>query len=90
MTSLKITSKGQVTLRKAVLAHLGAGPGDDVSVTLLPGGRVEVLAAAKPAKGGGLEAFKGSLARPGQPTLTIDEINEAAATGWAGQHDPDA
>ena len=39
--SLTVTSKGQVTLRKALLAHLGIQPGQRVDVEVLPGGRLE-------------------------------------------------
>lgn len=46
--SLKITAKGQVTLKKAVLDHLGLKPGDALEVRLGPGGKVE-LAAPPPA-----------------------------------------
>jgi hypothetical protein len=52
-----------------------------VDVDLLPGGRVEVRAARR--KGKISDAF-GILKREGQPTLSIEEINEIAAQGWAG------
>ena len=35
MTKLSITAKGQVTLRKEVLQHLGLRPGDKVAVDLV-------------------------------------------------------
>lgn len=81
-STLTITAKGQVTLRKEVLRHLGAAPGDKVAVDLLPGGRAE-LRAAKPE--GSIGKFIGSLQRPGTKPLSIDEIAEAAAQGWAGR-----
>jgi len=34
-----VTSKGQVTLRRELLAHLGIQPGQRVDVEVLPGGR---------------------------------------------------
>ncbi len=43
-TSLTVTSKGQVTLRKDRLAHLGLCPGQRLDVELLPGGRLELHA----------------------------------------------
>jgi bifunctional DNA-binding transcriptional regulator/antitoxin component of YhaV-PrlF toxin-antitoxin module len=82
MASLTITSKGQVTFRKDILRHLGVGPGEKVSVEKLPNGRVEVR--AQPGSGR-IEDFFGFLAREDGPCLTIDEINEAAAKGWAGE-----
>ena len=39
---LTVTAKGQVTLRQAVLDHLGVRPGDKVGISLLPDGRVEL------------------------------------------------
>ena len=43
---LTVTAKGQVTLRWAVLAHLGVEPGAKLSVSLLENGRIELVAAA--------------------------------------------
>ena len=40
MSTLTVTSKGQVTLRKDVLDHLGVQPGQRISVDKLPDGRV--------------------------------------------------
>ncbi|MBC7636782.1 MAG: AbrB/MazE/SpoVT family DNA-binding domain-containing protein, partial [Acetobacteraceae bacterium] len=38
MITLTITAKGQVTLRKDVLAHLGLRPGDKLVIDKLPDG----------------------------------------------------
>ena len=78
-TTLTITAKGQVTLRRAVLEHLGAGPGDKLVVDLLPDGRAEVRAAS----GGSMDAFFGSLKRDGEAPVSIADVNEAIADGWA-------
>ena len=45
MGKLTVTSKGQITLRKDLLRHLGIHPGEQVSVDKLPDGRIEVRAA---------------------------------------------
>ncbi len=82
MTTLTVTAKGQVTLRKDVLKHLGVRPGEKISVELLPGGRVEAKA-ARP-KGRIADVF-GLFKRKGGPSLTIEEINELTAEGWAGK-----
>ena len=42
--SLTVTRKGQVTLRKELLAHLGIQPGQRIDVEVLPGGRLELHA----------------------------------------------
>ena len=82
MTTLTVTSRGQVTFRKEVLLHLGIQPGEKIELDLLPDGR-GLLRAAKPA--GSIEGFVGLLAGRTQKVASIEELNEAAAQGWAGQ-----
>jgi AbrB family looped-hinge helix DNA binding protein len=82
MTTLTVTARGQLTFRKDVLQHLGLRPGDKIELDLLPDGRV-VLKAARPA--GTIASFVGLLAGKTQKVATIEEINEAAAQGWAGK-----
>jgi AbrB family looped-hinge helix DNA binding protein len=82
MSTLTVTSKGQVTLRKDLLQHLGISPGERVTVDKLPDGRIEVRAARRTGK---ISDLSGVLRREGQPVLTIEEINEAIAAGWAGE-----
>ncbi|HEU0157167.1 MAG TPA: AbrB/MazE/SpoVT family DNA-binding domain-containing protein [Stellaceae bacterium] len=77
---LTVTAKGQITLRKEVLRHLGVGPGQKVEIDMLPNGRVEMR--AKPT--GSIEDFIGCAQRPETQPLTIEEINEIIAGGWAG------
>ena len=81
-TLLKITAKGQVTLRKDLLQHLGVQPGDQIEVNRLPEGRIQVRAARR--KRDISEVF-GLLKREGGPHLTIEEINEVIAKRWAGE-----
>ncbi|MBW8814097.1 MAG: AbrB/MazE/SpoVT family DNA-binding domain-containing protein [Caulobacterales bacterium] len=82
MTQLTITAKGQVTLRKDVLEHLGVRPGDKIEVEKLPNGGLVIHA---PRKTGKISDVFGMLKRPGQPKLTIEEINEVIADSWAGK-----
>jgi bifunctional DNA-binding transcriptional regulator/antitoxin component of YhaV-PrlF toxin-antitoxin module len=82
MPTLTVTAKGQVTLRKDLLAHLGVRPGDRISVEKLPDGRVQV-SAARP-RGRITDVFN-ALKRPGTRRLSIDEIKQIAAEGWAGK-----
>jgi bifunctional DNA-binding transcriptional regulator/antitoxin component of YhaV-PrlF toxin-antitoxin module len=81
MTTLTITSRGQVTFRKEVLQHLGIQPGEKIELDLLPGGR-GLLKAAQPAHG--VEGFVGLLAGKSNKVATLDEINEAASRAWGG------
>ncbi len=82
MTTLTVTARGQVTFRKDVLQHLGIEPGEKIELDKLPDGRV-MLRAARPA--GKIEGFLGLLAGKTKKVATLDEIDEAAAAGWAGQ-----
>lgn len=79
--TLTITAKGQITLRKEVLRHLGVRPGDKLDVDLLKEGRLEL----RPRRGTSAAAVFGMLARPGTPRLSIEDLNEATASGWAGE-----
>jgi antitoxin PrlF len=81
-STLKVTAKGQVTLRKEVLDHLGVAPGDKIRVDFLPAGRAEVRAARSPAS---IEGFIGCLRGPDTPKLSLAQIEEIARQGWAGQ-----
>lgn len=84
MASLTVTAKGQVTLKRELLEHLGVQPGQRVDFEKLPGGEVRVRA-ARPA--GSIDNFlhaldgKVKLKKP----LTIEEMNTIAAAGWAGE-----
>jgi len=81
MTTLTITAKGQVTLKKELLQHLGVKPGEKVEVNILPGGRLSVGAAKR--TGSWNDVF-GMLAPYTDKVATIEEMNEAIAKGWAG------
>ncbi len=80
-TTLKISAKGQVTLKKTVLGHIGAKAGDTVVVELRPNGSVELR---RPPMGKISDVFD-LLYRPGQREVSIDEMNELIAQGWAGK-----
>jgi len=82
MSTLTVTSKGQVTLRKDLLKHLGIHPGEKIAVEKLPDGRIEVRAARPSGK---ISEVFGILKREGGPSLSIDDMNEVAAQGWAGK-----
>jgi len=86
MATLTVTSRGQVTLRKEFLQHLGVRPGEKIDLTLLPDGRGEIRA-ARPK--GRIEDLFGCLAGKTNVRLTIEEIDEAigeaaAEAGMAG------
>lgn len=82
MTSLAITAKGQVTLKRDVLAHLGVQPGQRIEFDKLPDGEVRIRAARKT---GTIDGFIGLLAGKTAKPMSIDEMNEIIAAGWAGE-----
>jgi AbrB family looped-hinge helix DNA binding protein len=82
MATLTVTARGQVTFRKDVLQHLGIEPGEKIEVDKLPDGRV-TLRAMRPA--GTIDCFLGLLAGKTAKVATLDEIDEAASAGWAGE-----
>ena len=82
MSLLTVTSKGQITLRKELLSHLGVRPGDRISVEACPDGRLEVRAAAPTGK---IQELFGALHKPGRPSLTIEDMNRLIAEGWSGK-----
>ena len=80
MTILKITAKGQITLKQELLKHLGVSPGEKIEADKLPDGRVVVRAAEQE---GAITDFFGCLAERRGPKLTTDKIKEIATQGWA-------
>jgi bifunctional DNA-binding transcriptional regulator/antitoxin component of YhaV-PrlF toxin-antitoxin module len=82
MSTLTVTAKGQVTLRRELLEHLGVHPGEKLSVEKLPNGRIEVKAARPTGKISDAFDF---LKRKDGPSLSIEEMNKIIADGWAGK-----
>jgi AbrB family looped-hinge helix DNA binding protein len=76
-----VTAKGQITLRKEVLEHLGIRPGDRVEVELLPSGRMQI----RPRPKNPVSSVFGLLQRPGTRPLSIEELGELADSAWAGE-----
>lgn len=79
--SLTVTRKGQLTLRKELLQHLGIQPGQRVDVEILPGGRLELHAERAT---GDISGFIGLLAGRTTQRASLEEIDAAASEGWAG------
>ena len=87
MATLTVTTRGQVTFRKKVLEHLGIKAGEKIELDLLPDGR-GIIRAARPT--GKIQDFFGVLAGKTKKVATIEEMNEAAARGWAGLDQADS
>jgi AbrB family looped-hinge helix DNA binding protein len=72
-----ITTKGRVTIPKAIREHLGLKPGDQIKFFLHPNGGVVLL----PKLPG--TVLRG-IVRSRQQPVTIEEMEEAVAAGAAG------
>ena len=82
MSILTATAKGQITLGKEFLNHLGIRPGEKVAVNKLSDGRIENKASRSTRKISDVfNVFKGRRGRP----LSTEEINEITSQGWAGR-----
>ena len=79
--TLTVTAKGQVTLRKGVLEHIGVRLGDKLQVELLTDHRIEL----RPKPGKSISTIFGLLKQSNTEHLTVEEIGEATAVGWAGE-----
>ncbi|TAL84155.1 MAG: AbrB/MazE/SpoVT family DNA-binding domain-containing protein [Candidimonas sp.] len=82
MASLSVTAKGQVTLKRDLLQHLGIKAGERIDFDKLPGGELR-LKAARPK--GSIKNFIGRHAGKAKRPMTVDEMNEIAAAAWAGE-----
>lgn len=80
MSKLTVTAKGQVTLRKELLQHLGVRPGDTVAVDKLPNGAIEIRAARPTGKiSDAFDMFKA------ERRLSIEDIKRLTEEAWAGK-----
>lgn len=82
MRTLTVTAKGQVTLRKDVLKHLGVHPGERISVDKLPDGRIEMKAVRPTGK---ISDVFGFLKTKSGPSLSVEEMNRITSRSWAGK-----
>jgi antitoxin PrlF len=85
MGTLVITAKGQVTLRRDLLEHLGARPGGKVVISKLPNGIIEIKAAR--ATGKISDVFGFLKAKRKGKSLSIDGMNDVIARGWGCKSD---
>ncbi|MFZ0304975.1 MAG: hypothetical protein WAL75_19955 [Terracidiphilus sp.] len=75
MAIVSTTSRGQITLRKEILQHVGIKPGDKLEIDMLPGGEIRGRAVRKKGSISDLAGFlKG---KTNGVRLTIEEMNEA-------------
>ncbi|GAA1519842.1 AbrB/MazE/SpoVT family DNA-binding domain-containing protein [Nocardioides humi] len=89
MSVATMTSKGQITIPKDVRDDMRLTPGSKVWFVKIAPGHYRVVP-----RTGKIQDLFGILYRPGQRTLTIEEINEGiaeggAASGMRGMRDDD-
>ena len=78
MAAATLTSKGQLTLPKAVRTALGVGPGDRVDFVRMEDGNFAVMPATH-----SIKSLKGIIPRPLKP-VSLDEMDAAIARGSRG------
>ena len=81
MNAYTVTAKGQITLRKELLRHLGVQPGEKISIDTLPGGEIRIRAVRGT---GRISDVFGMLTPAEGLSLSIEEMNDVIAKGWAG------
>lgn len=69
MAEATLTAKGQTTIPKEIRERLGLEPGDKLTFTTLSDGTVVMRAKTRQ-----LLDLAGSLTRPGQPKVGMDEM----------------
>lgn len=75
MAIVSTTSRGQVTLRKEILRHVGIKPGEKLEIELLPGGEFRGRAVRKKGK---ISDLAGCLkGKSNGVRLSIEEMDEA-------------
>jgi len=74
MIESAVTTKGQTTLPRRVREELGLQPGDRIRY-ILSGGEVRLLKARS------VMELEGMLARPGEPAVTLEEMERAIRRG---------
>jgi antitoxin PrlF len=79
--TLTVTAKGQVTLKRELLDHLGVQPGDKITVDLCAPRSALIRAAS----GNSIEGFFGCLPDKGL-TASVEDMNRAIEDGWAGRN----
>ncbi|MCB1272877.1 MAG: AbrB/MazE/SpoVT family DNA-binding domain-containing protein [Leucobacter sp.] len=73
-----VNAKGQITIPKHLRDELALATGDEVRLIAAPGNRLMLVP-----RNTGLEDLFGSIKSPYGRPLTLEELENAAADGWA-------
>jgi antitoxin PrlF len=89
MPQLTMTSKGQITINKALREGLGARPGEKLDVQVRPDGGLVILPVRRRTRE--WSEIAGMFKRAEDvPPLSIEDMNGVIAKGWAGELDDNA
>lgn len=82
MTTLSVTAKGQITLKRDLLQHMGIKQGQRVEVVKLPDGELRIKAKQQTQS---ISHVFGLLKdKTAGTVVSIEEMNQAVAAGWTG------
>lgn len=81
-TTLKLTAKNQLTLKKEFLTHLGVSTGDEMEVFKLPDGALKIRAKSLAPKKKTFADISGIFKGKTNVSLSLDEINDAITDAW--------
>lgn len=82
MINIPITAKGQITLSKDLLKHLGLKQGQDVEITKLPNGELKIR--AKQPTHPISDAFDFLKNKTSGKVASIEKLNQVTTDSWAG------
>jgi bifunctional DNA-binding transcriptional regulator/antitoxin component of YhaV-PrlF toxin-antitoxin module len=80
---ITLSGRGQFTLNKGFLEHLGVKPGDQVSIHKMPDGKLEISAKKDKWTADEARAYFRTLFAGNAIHATVDEMNAAIAAGYA-------
>jgi len=80
---ITLSGRGQFTLNKGLLEHLGVKPGEQVSIHKMPDGKLEISARKDKLTIADAKALFRKLIPDNKIHVTIDEMNEAIAQCYA-------
>jgi bifunctional DNA-binding transcriptional regulator/antitoxin component of YhaV-PrlF toxin-antitoxin module len=79
---ITLSGRGQFTLNKGFLEHLGVKPGEQVSINKMPDGKLEISAKKDKWTVNEAKEYFRTLLGESKIHLTIDEMNDAIADGY--------
>ncbi|MEK9499524.1 AbrB/MazE/SpoVT family DNA-binding domain-containing protein [Gaopeijia maritima] len=80
MPSSRLSTKGQIVIPLEIREWLGLRPGDRIDFVVDDAGSVRLRPALLDVR-----ELRGSFAEPGRRSISVEEMNEAAAGGAAGR-----